>query len=77
LLKSWPKLSDPGAFYTHDTAFISVVNSLFDRTLWTEKLKDFPNPLFGAGTGLSAFSPHLGLMIKGNQSSAQIKNLLL
>jgi O-methyltransferase len=73
----WPRLSDGGIFFSHDVAFITVLQHLYDRDLWLNELKSFPPLFFGAGFGVCDQSPHLGYMVKGNVSADYLKNLTL
>lgn len=77
LLGLWPRLSDGGIYFSHDVGFIKVVQVLMDDHIWREVFRE-PTPiLFGAGWGLGDSSPHLGFMVKGQQSAEYIKNLTL
>lgn len=72
----WPRLSQGGIYVTHDTAYIKVLQELYNPDLWQVKFKSTPPILFGAGYGLSDSSPHLGYMVKGNGlSSEYLKSL--
>lgn len=72
----WPKLSPGGAFYSHDAAYIKVVQALTAEKLWRELFKEPVPILWGAGYGLGDTSPHLGFMVKGpDVSSEYIKSL--
>lgn len=62
----WPRLSDGGIFVTHDTAYIKVLQELYNPELWSKQLHAIPPILFGAGFGLCNESPHMGYMVKGN-----------
>jgi O-methyltransferase len=78
MLGIWPRLSKGGIFFSHDVAFITVLQHLYDEDLWINKLKSFPPIFFGAGFGVCDQSPHLGYMVKGNDVSADyLKNLTL
>lgn len=77
LVSIWPRLSDGGIFFSHDVAYIKVLQTLHDKNLWNDILEDFPPVLFGAGFGYGEHSPHLGFMVKGNRSAEYIKGLML
>jgi O-methyltransferase len=78
LVALWPRLADGGIFYSHDTAFITVLQHLYDKNLWLNELKSFPPIFFGAGFGVNDQSPHLGYMVKGETVSAEyLKSLTL
>lgn len=78
LVGIWPQLSDKGIFFSHDVAFITVLQELLDEELWKSELKSFPPIFFGAGFGVCDRSPHLGYMVKGVNVSAQyLKRLTL
>ena len=62
----WPRLSEKGIYVTHDTAYIKVLQELYNPELWREEFKSIPPILFGAGYGLCNESPHLGYMVKGD-----------
>jgi O-methyltransferase len=78
LLGLWPRLSNGGIFYSHDTAFITVLQHLYNEDLWRNQLKAFPPVFFGAGFGINDLATHLGYMVKGaDLSAAYLKNLTL
>lgn len=77
LLGLWPSLAAGGAFFTHDVAYIKVMQELTNPVVWDEEFHEPVPILFGAGYGLCDSSPHLGFMIKGAQSADYIKGLLL
>jgi O-methyltransferase len=78
LLALWPRLATGGIFYSHDTAFITVLQHLLAEDLWRDQLKSFPPIFFGAGFGINDLAPHLGYMVKGaDVSAAYLKNLTL
>lgn len=62
----WPRLSEKGIYVSHDTAYIKVLQELYNPELWREEFKSIPPILFGAGYGLCNESPHLGYMVKGD-----------
>ena len=67
LVSLWPLMSEKGAYFSHDIAFIKALQVLTDEYLWAEVLRE-PRPiLFGAGFGLCDASPHLGFLVKGTQ----------
>src|SRR5439155_3092011 len=37
----WPRIEQGGVFASHDVAYIKVMQTLYDRALWTDVLKDF------------------------------------
>lgn len=65
----WPRLSDKGVYVTHDTAYIKVLQALYDPGLWRDTFRAVPPILFGAGYGLCNDSPHIGYMVKGESLS--------
>ena len=74
----WPRLSEKGVYITHDTAYIKVLQELYNPVLWRNTFKSFPPILFGAGYGLCNSSPHLGYMVKGEALSAEyLKSLTI
>lgn len=75
-LPIWPRLSDLGVFFLHDIGFIGVLQAVLDDKLWTERLREFPPILFGAGYGLGDDAPYLGFMVKGRSVSADYLNRL-
>jgi len=78
LVAIWPRLANGGIFFSHDVAFITVLQHLYDRELWANELKDFPPIFFGAGFGVCDLAPHIGYMVKGADVSAEyLKNLTL
>lgn len=76
LIAIWPKLTNRAIYFTHDVAYIKVLQTLLDKNLWREAIKEFPPILFGSGSGLCDSSPHLGFFIKGNTISAEYINSL-
>ncbi len=66
----WPILSDRGVYVTHDTAYIKVLQELYNPALWRDQFRSIPPILFGAGFGLSNDSPHIGYMVKGESLTA-------
>jgi O-methyltransferase len=64
----WPGLSDHGVYVTHDTAYIKVLQEMYNPDFW-RTIGSQPGILFGAGYGLSNESPHLGYMVKGDKMS--------
>lgn len=78
LLRLWPLLSHQAIYFSHDVAFITVLQHLLDENVWKNELKSFPPIFFGAGFGVCDLSPHLGYMVKGNNVSAEyLKSLTL
>lgn len=65
----WPRLSEKGVYVTHDTAYIKVLQELYDPGLWRDTFRTIPPILFGAGYGLCNDSPHIGYMVKGESLS--------
>lgn len=74
LVALWPRLSDGGVYFTHDAAFIRVLQALLAEDLWREEFGEFPPILFGAGYGMGDTSPHLGFMVKGKAMTAEYIN---
>jgi hypothetical protein len=77
LLGIWPRLAHGGIFYSHDVAFIGVLQHLYDEDLWANRLKSFPPIFFGAGFGVCDQSPHLGYMVQGRVAEEYLKSLML
>jgi hypothetical protein len=78
LVALWPRIPDGGIYFSHDIAYIKVLQTLLDESLWKEVLKEFPPILFGAGYGLGDSSPHLGFMVKGSSITPEyIKSLAI
>ncbi len=77
LLGIWPRLSDGGIYFSHDVAFIKVLQVLMDSDVWREVFREPAPILFGAGWGLGDSSPALGFMVKGRRSAEYIKSLTL
>lgn len=73
----WPRLAVGGMYFSHDVAYVKVLQSLLDEELWRKELGEFPPILFGAGYGLSDSSPHLGFMVKQAPSAEYIKALTM
>jgi O-methyltransferase len=76
LVAIWPRLAEFGMYFSHDVAYIKVLNALMDRKLWSEELHGFPPVLFGAGYGLGDSSPHLGFFVKGETATPEYINSL-
>lgn len=74
LLALWPRLPQGGLYFSHDVAFVKVLQAILDRKLWLETLREFPPILFGAGFGLVDGSPHLGFFVKGDDVTAEYIN---
>jgi len=73
----WPRLPDRGVFFSHDIAYIKVLQEFFDRGMWGG-FQAFPPIPFGAGFGYGEYSPHLGFMVKGAALTAEyIKSLTM
>jgi len=78
LTAMWPLLSNGGVYVTHDTAYIKVLQELYNPRLWSEHFKSIPPILFGAGYGLCNDAPHIGYMVKGESLSAEyLKSLTI
>lgn len=74
----WPLLTDHGIYVTHDSAYIKVLQELYNHQLWKEQFKSMPPIIFGAGYGLCNESPHIGYMVKGETlSSEYLKSLTI
>jgi len=74
LVAIWPLISDEGVYFSHDVAYIKVLQAILDENLWRDIFKEFPPILFGAGYGLGDSSPHLGFMVKGKSVTAEYIN---
>jgi hypothetical protein len=77
LLAIWPRLHPGGIYTTHDTAFVNVLRTILDRSVWVDDLKDFPPVLFGAGYGMGPRARSLGYMVKGALDVDYIKQLAI
>ena len=76
LIAIWPRISDQGVYFSHDVAYIKVLQTILNKHLWREIFREFPPILFGAGYGLGDSSPHLGFMVKGESVTAEYINSL-
>ncbi|MGH7844651.1 MAG: TylF/MycF/NovP-related O-methyltransferase [Candidatus Binatia bacterium] len=75
LIHIWPRLSAGGVFFSHDIAYIKVLQNFSDQHLWKDVLQE-PQPVFwGAGYGMGDGSPHLGFAVKGEVTAEYIKSL--
>ena len=78
LVGIWPHLSDGGVYFSHDFAFLKVLETLHDESLWREILGEYPPVFYGAGTGLVDASPMLGFAVKGaNVTPEYTKSLMI
>lgn len=78
LVPIWPRLQERGVYFSHDAAYIKVMQVLFDEKLWRDELKSFPPVFFGGGFGLGDSSPHLGFFVKGRDVPAEyVKGLTI
>lgn len=75
LLRIWPRLSDGGIFFSHDIAYLKVLQAFNDERLWRETFNEHPPIFFGAGFGMCDSSPHLGFAVKGGVTPDYIKSL--
>ncbi|MBA2669954.1 MAG: class I SAM-dependent methyltransferase [Gemmatimonadetes bacterium] len=75
LLHIWPRLSERGAFFSHDIAYIKVLQEFNDEHLWKDVFRDHPPIFFGAGYGMGDSSPHLGFAVKGRVTAEYMKSL--
>jgi O-methyltransferase len=75
LLHIWPRLSDKGVYFSHDVAYIKVLQALGDSRLWRDVFKEDQPIFFGAGYGMCDSSPHLGFAVKGEVPADYIKSL--
>jgi O-methyltransferase len=73
----WPHMCKNGVYFSHDVAFIKVLQSILDVNLWQEVLKEFPPLMIGAGYGMGDASPELGFFVKGSVTSEYINSLTL
>jgi O-methyltransferase len=71
----WPRLEEGGIFFSHDIAYLKVLQAFNDERLWRETLKEHPPIFFGAGFGMCDSSPHLGFAVKGRVTADYIKSL--
>jgi O-methyltransferase len=60
----WPRLSPGGVFFSHDIAFVKVLQAFTDPELWNDVLRQPMPIIFGAGYGLCETSPNLGFLAK-------------
>jgi O-methyltransferase len=72
----WPRLAEGGVYFSHDIAFLNVLQVFTDPELWRE-VGDRQPVVFGAGYGLGDAAPFLGMMVKGPLSGDQIARLTL
>ena len=75
LTRIWPRLSQGGIFFSHDIAYLKVLQSFNDERLWRETFNEHPPIFFGAGFGMCDTSPHLGFAVKGRVTADYIKSL--
>lgn len=76
LLGLWPRLAPHGVMFSHDAAYVKVLQALADREVW-ERLGEFPPIFWGGGFGFGDTSPHLGMAVKGDVDAAYINNLMI
>jgi O-methyltransferase len=75
LVHIWPRLSEGGAFFSHDIAYVKVLQTFTDELLWKEIFNEPPPIFFGAGYGMCDSSPHLGFAVKGHVTADYLKSL--
>jgi O-methyltransferase len=75
LVRIWPRLSEGGIFFSHDIAYLKVLQAFNDEGLWRETFSEHPPIFFGAGFGMCDSSPHLGFAVKGRVTADYIKSL--
>jgi O-methyltransferase len=75
LVSIWPKISEGGVFFSHDIAYIKVIQNFVDEELWKNTLHEHPPIFWGAGYGMGDGSPHLGFAVKGPMTAEYVKNL--
>jgi O-methyltransferase len=75
LVHIWPRLSIGGVFFSHDVAYIKVLQVFNERQLWDDVFHEHQPILFGAGYGMCDASPHLGFAVKGQVKPDYIKSL--
>jgi O-methyltransferase len=75
LVTIWPRLANGGLFFSHDIAYIKVIQNFLDEDLWKNTLHEHPPIFWGAGYGMGDGSPHLGFAVKGQPSAAYVKSL--
>ena len=68
----WPRLSERGAYFSHDVGFIKVLQELTGEALWRDVLHEPVPIIYGAGYGLGDTSRMLGFMVKGRDLSGGI-----
>jgi hypothetical protein len=73
----WPRMPRRGVFFSHDIAYIKVLQALADRELWQEVLREHPPIFFGAGYGLGDAAAHLGFAVKGELDPDYVKALTI
>jgi hypothetical protein len=76
LTSIWPRLVERGVFFSHDVAYLKVLQELHDREIWMNMFHEYPPIIFGAGFGHGEHSPHLGFMVKGDSATADYINSL-
>lgn len=76
LVAIWPLMSVGGVYFSHDVAYIKVLQAILNENLWRDVFNEFPPILFGAGYGMRDSSCHLGFMVKGKSVTADYINSL-
>jgi O-methyltransferase len=77
LVGLWPRMADGGIYFSHDVAFIKVLETLTDEQIWRDVFREPIPIIFGAGWGLGDASPSLGFFVKGRPTAEYIKGLTL
>jgi O-methyltransferase len=76
LVALWPRLAQGAVYFSHDVAFLNVLQVFTDPELW-RAVGDRQPVIFGAGYGFGDAAPHLGMMVKGAMTGEQISRLTL
>ena len=73
----WPRMPERGVLFSHDIAYLKVLEALTDPHFWQDLLYEPPPIFFGAGFGLGDAAAHLGFAVKGRFDPEYIKSLTL
>lgn len=73
----WPRMSNNGVFFSHDAAYVKVLQAFYDPSLWRDVFQEQPPIFYGAGFGMSDAAANLGFMVKGEVDPHYIKQLTL
>jgi hypothetical protein len=70
-------MPEHGVFFTHDAAYVKVLQAFTDRVSWRDVLHEHPPIFFGAGFGLGDAAAHLGFAVNASFEPEYIKALAL